>query len=166
MRRSKLLTSLDDRRRVNHPDGGIKMTRTLALFVLSACLLSAQNKSGAEQDITRIEKEMVAAVLKGDTGPSNRYLADQYIFTGPDGATMGKAESINDLKSGSLKLQAATLDDMKVQVYGDTAVVTYSSNDKGTYKGKDISGKTRWTDVFVKQNGRWMVVASHGSRVQ
>ena len=143
------------------------MTRIAVLFVLSACLLTAQNKSSAaEQDIMRIEKEMLAAALKGDTGPSERYLADNYVFTGPDGLTMGKAQSIEDLKSGNLKLQAASLDDTKVQVYGDTAIVTYSSNDKGTYKGKDITGKTRWTDVFVKQKGRWMIVASHGSTVQ
>ena len=114
----------------------------------------------------RIEQEMLAAVLKGDTGPSERYLAENYVFTGPDGLSMGKAQSIQDLKSGSLKLQAASLDNSKVHVYGDTAIVTYSSNDKGTYKGKDISGKTRWTDVFVRQKGRWMVVASHGSLVR
>src|SRR4051794_11186970 len=147
--------------------GGIKMTRTVVLNVLTACLLAAQNKSSsAEPAIMRIEKEMLAAALKGDTSPSERYLADNYVFTGPDGLSMGKAQSIEDLKSGNLKLQAASLDNTRVQVYGDTAIVTYSSNDKGTYKGKDISGKTRWTDVFVKQNGRWMIVASHGSTVQ
>src|SRR6266700_67638 len=80
----------------------------------------------------------------------------------PDGTVENKAQAIADLKSGDLKLQSASLDGAKVQVYGDTAVVTYSSNDKGTYKGKDISGKTRWTDVFVNHNGRWQVVASHG----
>ena len=53
----------------------------------------------------------------------------------------------------------------KVNVYGDTAIVTFASNDKGTYKGKDISGKTRWTDVFVKRGGKWQIVSSHGSRV-
>lgn len=143
------------------------MTRIAVLCVLSACLLPAQNKSsGAEQDIMRIEQEMLAAVLKGDTGPSERYLGNSYVFTGPDGSSIGKAQSIEDLKSGSLKLQAASLDNSKVQVYGDTAIVTFSSNDKGTYKGKDISGKTRWTDVFVKQKGRWMMVATHGSTVQ
>jgi ketosteroid isomerase-like protein len=143
------------------------MTRTVVLFVVSACLLAAQNKgSAAEQDVMRIEKEMLAALLKGDASLSERYLAETYVFTGPDGLSMGKAQSIQDLKSGNLKLQAASLDDAKVHAYGDTAIVTYSSNDKGTYKGKDISGKTRWTDVFVKQNGRWMIVASHGSRAQ
>jgi ketosteroid isomerase-like protein len=143
------------------------MRRIVVLFVFSACLLAAQNRaSAAEQDIMRIEKEMLAAALKGDPSTSERYLADNYVFTGPDGLSMGKAQSIEDLKSGNLKLQAASLDDTNVQVYGNTAIVTYSSNDKGTYKGKDISGKTRWTDVFVKQKGRWMIVASHGSRVQ
>jgi hypothetical protein len=143
------------------------MTRTVVLCILLACLLPAQTKSsGAEQEVMRIEQEMLAALLKGDAGPSERYLAGNYVFTGPDGVTMGKAQSIQDLKSGNLKLQAASLDDSKVHVYGDTAIVTYSSNDKGTYKGKDISGKTRWTDVFVKEKGRWTVVASHGSPVR
>lgn len=140
--------------------------RTVVLLILSTSLLAAQNQGSAvEQDLMRIEKEMLAAALKGATSPSERYLADNYIFTGPDGLVIGKAQSIEDLKSGNLKLQAASLDDTKVQVYGNTAIVTYASNDKGTYKGKDISGKTRWTDVFVKQKGRWRIVASHGSPV-
>ena len=143
------------------------MPRTILLCVLSACLVAAQDKGGAaEREIIQIEKEMLAAVLKGDASASERYLAQTYVFTGPEGLSMGREQSIREVKSGDLKLQAASLDNAKVQVYADTAVITYSSNDKGTYKGKDISGKTRWTDVFVKQNGRWMLVASHGSRVE
>ncbi|MCU1237150.1 MAG: hypothetical protein JWP63_5117 [Candidatus Solibacter sp.] len=137
--------------------------------ILSALCCSgfAQSKerppAGTEQAVMRIEREMLNAILKGDASANERYLADTYVFTAPDGAVQNKAQAIADLKSGELKLQSASLDDAKVQVYGDTAVVTYSSNDKGTYKGKDISGKTRWTDVFVNHNGRWQVVASHGS---
>jgi ketosteroid isomerase-like protein len=54
---------------------------------------------------------------------------------------------------------------MKVRVYGDMAVATYGSTDKGSYKGKDISGRFRWTDVFVKRNGRWEIVAGQGTRI-
>ena len=131
------------------------------------CSVFSQSKekpsAGTEQTVMRIERELLNAVLKGDPSANERYLADTYVFTGPDGTVENKAQAIADLKSGDLKLQSASLDGAKVQVYGDTAVVTYSSNDKGTYKGKDISGKTRWTDVFVNQNGRWQVVASHGT---
>ena len=119
--------------------------------------------AGTEQAVMRIERELLNAVLKGDASANERYLADSYVFTGPDGTVENKAQAIVDIKSGDLKLQSASLDGAKVQVYGDTAVVTYSSNDKGTYKGKDISGKTRWTDVFVNHNGRWQLVAAHGT---
>jgi ketosteroid isomerase-like protein len=146
------------------------MRRTIVLgAILSAlcCTVFAQSKeqppSGAEQTVMRIERELLSAVLKGDASANERYLADTFVFTGPDGTMENRAQAIADLKSGDLKLQSASLDNAKVQVYGDTAVVTYSSNDKGTYKGKDITGKTRWTDVFVNHNGRWQLVASHGT---
>ncbi len=124
-----------------------------------------QAAGGAEQVIIRIERELLAATLKGDASVSERYLAETYAFTGPDGSVENKAQAVNDLKSGDLKLKAASIEGSKVQVYGDTAVVTYGSHDKGTYKGKDISGNSRWTDVFVRSNGRWQLVASHGSMV-
>ncbi len=146
------------------------MIRMIALVgTLSAlcCLGFAQSKekpsAGTEQAVMRIEHELLNAFLKGDPSASERHLADTYVFTGPDGTVQSKAQVMADLKSGDLKIQSASIDDAKVQVHGNTAIVTYGSNDKGTYKGKDISGKTRWTDVFVKLNGRWQVVASHGS---
>src|SRR5436190_10523742 len=125
--------------------------------------LKEKSSTGTEQAVMGIERDLLNAVLKSDASANERYLADTYVFTGPDGTVENKAQAIADLKSGDLKLQSASLDGAKVQVYGDTAVVSYSSNDKGTYKGKDITGKTRWTDVFVNHNGRWQVVASHGT---
>jgi ketosteroid isomerase-like protein len=146
------------------------MRRTLVIVgILGSlcCSMFGQSKEksseSAEQAVMRIERELLNAVLKGDPSANERYLADTFVFTGPDGSVENKAQAIADLKSGDLKLQAASIDGAKVQVYGDTAVVTYSSNDKGTYKGKDISGKTRWTDVFVNRNGRWQLVATHGT---
>lgn len=127
----------------------------------------ASNQSGMneEQALMKIEQELVDALIKGDVSANERYLADTYIFTAPDGTVMNKEQGIADLKSGDLKFESSKLDDMKVQSYGNTAVVTYRTTDKGNYKGNDLSGQYRWTDVFVKQSGRWQIVAGHGARL-
>jgi ketosteroid isomerase-like protein len=54
---------------------------------------------------------------------------------------------------------------MKVQMFGDTAIATYTTTDKGMYKGRDISGQYRWTDVFVKMGGKWKFVAGQGTPI-
>ena len=58
------------------------------------------------------------------------------------------------------------IDEMKVRVYGDTAVVTGQSTVKGMFKTQDISGKYRWTDVFVKRDGKWQIVNAQLTPVQ
>jgi|GraSoiStandDraft_4_1057263.scaffolds.fasta_scaffold293957_1 ketosteroid isomerase-like protein len=144
-----------------------------AVATLATCLLGQTNKgasttaaSNAEQTLKSIEQEMLTAVLKGDISANERYLAHDVVFTGPDGEVLDRTRLNADLKSGALKLQSSTFNDMKVRVHGDTAVVTYGTTDKGTYKGKDISGQFRWTDVFERRNGNWQVVATHGSQIQ
>ena len=55
---------------------------------------------------------------------------------------------------------------MKVPIHGDAAVVTYATSDKGKYKTQDISGRCRWTDVFVRRAGTWQIVAGQGTPIQ
>jgi len=45
------------------------------------------------------------------------------------------------------------------------AVVTYATTDKGSYKGKDISGEYRWTDVFAKRDGHWQLIVGQGTAI-
>ena len=54
---------------------------------------------------------------------------------------------------------------LRVRVFGNTAVVTGSDTEKSTEGGKDTSGKYIWTDVFVKQNGKWRAVSSQITKV-
>jgi hypothetical protein len=147
------------------------MRSTLAVFALAIPLSSfAQTNSNSnklsaddEHQVIQIEQELVNGLLAGDVSPFGRYLADSSVLTDPDGTVMDKSRILNDIKSGDLKLQSSKPDDMKVRMYGDMAVATYGSTDKGSYKGKDIRGRFRWTDVFVKRNGRWQIVAGQGT---
>jgi len=88
------------------------------------------------------------------------------IDTDPSGRVTDKTQDKTDLSSGDLKFQSIELSELKVHVYGDTAVAAGTSTVKGTYKGQDISGKYRFTDVWVKRNGKWHAVASQSTKLQ
>lgn len=58
-----------------------------------------------------------------------------------------------------------SMDEVSVNVYGDAAVSYTSQQEKSKYNGKDNSGHFHFTNVWVKKDGKWQVVASHGSRL-
>ena len=90
--------------------------------------------------------------------------ADEYRLTNPDGTMLINSEVLADLKSGKDVISSAFTDEINVTKYGDTAVVTSRWTAKEMYAGKNASGQSRYTNVWVKRAGRWQVVAS--SRLQ
>ena len=135
----------------------------LAISMSSICM--GQDNGNVEQTIMNIEQELTNALLKSDASVFDRYAADDFIFTDPGGSLGHKAAMIASMKAGDFKFESSKIDSMKVQVYGNTAVVTYRTTDKGKIKDFDISGQYRWTDVFVKQNDRWLLVAGQGTPI-
>jgi uncharacterized protein (TIGR02246 family) len=126
---------------------------------------SGSAEAGVEQALIKIENDSLAALLKKDAEAFGKFFADDAVVTGPDGTVQTKAQLIADVKSGDLALESSEMSDMKVHVLGDAAVVTYASNDKGKFKTYDISGRYRWTDVFVRRDGTWQLVAGQGTPI-
>ena len=137
---------------------------TIAIMSLLTVAFAADPKT--EAALTQMEKDWAQAMVKNDEATLNRVMADDWSLTTPDGTVQTRAEALADLKSGNMKFDATEVDDIKVRVFGDTAVVTGHSRDKSTYKGKDVSGEYRFTDVFVKRNGKWQAVATHVTAVK
>jgi ketosteroid isomerase-like protein len=117
-----------------------------------------------EAVITKLEHEWTDAIVKKDASVLERLLAEDFNGTSPTAHTFPKSAAIDELKSGKYAVKSMDLDEVSVNVYGDTAVSFTSQEEKSSYDGKDISGHYHFTDVWVKKNGQWQVVASHGSR--
>jgi len=121
------------------------LTLTVVL-ALPTITLAKEKGTGATADVEgtlkKIEQELTDSILKSDTAAFEKYLASDYLGIGP------------------------MLSDMKVQVAeADMAVVVYRSTDKGTYKGKDVTGEYRWLDVFVKRGGKWQIAIDQGTQI-
>jgi hypothetical protein len=142
---------------------------TLAVTLAFPTIGLAKEKAtdaDVEATVKKIEQELTDSLLKSDPSAFDKYLSSDYLGVGPDGVTQNKSELMSDIKSGTLKLESSNLSDIKVQVSDpDMAVVVYRTNDKGTYKGKDITGEYRWLDVFVKRGGKWQIAIDQGTQI-
>ena len=87
--------------------------------------------------------------------------ADDFVFTDEQGTFMDKTAYIKSLDD--VKVQGYTMTDLRAFIYGNTGVVTGLWSGQYTIGGKDTSGSSRFTDTFVRHDGRWYIVASHDS---
>jgi hypothetical protein len=144
----------------------LSLAVVLALPTITLAKEKGTGGTADEATLKKIEQELTDNILKSDTAAFEKYLTSDYLGIGPDGAAQNKSELVSDIKSGTLKLESSAISDMKVQVAGpDMAVVVYRTTDKGTYKGKDVTGEYRWLDVFVKRGGKWQIAIDQGTQI-
>jgi uncharacterized protein (TIGR02246 family) len=126
---------------------------------------SSASAASVERTLMQLERDWTQASLKKDVDTLNKIMADDWVNIDFQGKVVTKAQTIANLKSGLPATQAAGLGEMKVRVFGDSAIVTGSDTGKSASKGKEVIEKYLWTDVFVRRNGRWQAVASQSTKV-
>ena len=138
----------------------------LLLSFGSAALLQAQTNGGTEKAVTALEQQWLQSQKANNPDLVAPLLADKFIETGSDGKVTSKAESLANAKA--TKYDSVDYEDLKVTVFGDTAIATGLFTAKGTDpSGKPLDLRERFTDTWVKMpNGKWQCVASHGSPVK
>ncbi len=124
-----------------------------------------QKADSVEQAVMQMEEELRVAISKNDTKTYGRLVGDHYVFTNHDAVIRTKAQMVSAYDSGSIKYESVMFDEIKVHVYGDTAVVTGRNTAKGLDNGKDIGGQFRYTRVYVKRQGKWQLVATQATRI-
>ena len=102
----------------------------------------------------------------GDADKLDQILADDWVALGYGAARQTKQAYVADVKSGASKLESFEFGPMDVKVLGNVAIVRGTDTEKSTTSGKDSSGKYAWMDVFVKRDGKWVVVRSQSAMVK
>ena len=125
---------------------------------------AAPASENAEQQVIQVVQDWVNAVPKRDTERIGQVLADDFVAILSDGKKRAKAEYLEEIRSGKYTVESIALDDMQARVLGDTAIVTYYQYEKSKSGGVDSSGGSAWTDILARRDGRWQVIAEHGSR--
>lgn len=105
------------------------------------------------------------AELANDLPAMDHLLADDYLGISANGTLQTKADVLAQHRAGRMKLTAMELSDIKVRIYGDTAVVTSRADISGTDDGRDVGGRFRYTRVYSDSTGEWKIVSFEASRM-
>ena len=139
---------------------------SLALTLLSGATAHAQQTArGAAGVITTLENQWLKSQQTNDPDLALPLLATRFIYTSETGKLMDTAQYLADAKATKYASMAYT--DLKVEVFGDTAIARGEAKYTGTdSSGKRMNGAVRFTDTWVRTHrGKWECIASHVSNV-
>jgi hypothetical protein len=144
------------------------MLRTTLCFLLLAALAgpaSAQNAKDDSQQTKLLVMEHLwnEAQMNRDAHALEGMIGANFVNTEYDGEISDKAKFLADIKDPRFDLSNITIQDVKVSMYHDSAVVVGTYRTKGSYQSKPYEHVGRFTDTWVFLDGRWQCVASHTS---
>jgi ketosteroid isomerase-like protein len=111
-----------------------------------------------EQELLKVEKEFTDGIVKNDPEAIGRVVTDDWIIINADGGIIDRERFLEVISSGALTHEMMQSDDVRVRVYGDSAVVTALTRTKGKFMGHEFSTQERSTDVFVRLDEEWRCV--------
>jgi uncharacterized protein (TIGR02246 family) len=132
--------------------------------VSSIASLKKHSKQGVVEAITQMENDSVKADMAGDPSFIQKNYADDFTGGFSGGRWETKEGILADMKdSANNKFNSEKISDLKVRVYGDTAIATYTDSYDAMVRGEHRVKTVLSTDTFVRQDGEWKQVASHSS---
>jgi hypothetical protein len=143
----------------------IVMLLVFALAVPASML--AQQNSTAEKEVRAVLDQSDQANLKGGAEAAatfDKIIGDDYTRIPANGAALTKADIVNGFKTGKIKVQSLKNSDIKIHIYGHTAVVTGILTEEA-FLGAPVTGSSRWTRVLVKRNGVWQLVLFQNTNI-
>ncbi len=118
-----------------------------------------------EQALLQLERDWSEAFVKKDVATLDRIMANEFQANWP--AFVGnKKQFLGLVKGGTAKAASSANSGLKAFVLGDMAIVNGLVTEQSSVAGKDTSGQYRYTDVFVKRDGRWQCVTGYSTKVQ
>ena len=148
------------------------LVRIGAVLLLAALVASCDDDPARdttardEAILVEMQQVLAKAWVDGDRSTIERMIAPDWTGTGPDGRTTTRAEVLAQVfETGVHEIHRLEIDAVQARAFGEAAVVTGRTRGAGEFDGVPYGVVIRFTDTFVRREGRWQAVASHASLV-
>jgi len=99
--------------------------------------------------------------LNHDASAMEKMIDENFVLTDYDGSLLNKTQFLVSIKDSSVQLTQEMSEGMKLHEHGSTVIVTGATREKGSQNGKPFAHNGRFTDTWMKKDGRWVCIASH-----
>jgi hypothetical protein len=121
----------------------------------------------AEGEIKALELRLAGLIVRADWDEYEKHLASDYLHTRDNGHVESKDEALASLRDIKRKIIVMEMEpaDLAIRIYGDTAVSNAEFTTSVRESGQVKTRRTRQTDVFVKRDGQWYLIAEQGTMI-
>jgi ketosteroid isomerase-like protein len=98
------------------------------------------------------------AMVNNDADEIGKFMAADWVIVGTEGGITSKSSFLDGIRSGDLMHTRMDSDDSRVQLYGNTGVVTSRGTSSGKYKGQPFSFYEWSTSIYIREKGKWRCV--------
>jgi ketosteroid isomerase-like protein len=138
----------------------------LASLAFATAQAIAAPPANDEQALMQLEDRLSEAFRTDDVDTVARIEDERYTLTNSRALVSHRADDIAELKARDPRYDEFRTHDMKVRLYGDTAIVIGIVSLKGTSGGKPFDADMRFTDTFVRRDGEWRIVAAQVTKIE
>ena len=135
----------------------------LLLGILATTPARAQAPEAVRAELLALEARWDSAVVRKDIAVLEQILAPSFVYIGADGSVSTRAEMLAGLRAPELEIDPFETRDVQVRLYGETAILTGWFEQTGRVGGRPYRVRSRYTDVYVREAGRWLAVSAHSS---
>jgi hypothetical protein len=141
------------------------MKPLLSSLLLAVCAFAQSSKVSSPEagKIVALERMWNQAQVMRDSSAIASMIGDNFVNTEYDGEVSDRGKFLADFADPKFQPSIMSIDEVKVEMYSTTAIVTGIYHTKGTYGAKPYEHFGRFTDTWVFQDGKWLCVASHSS---
>ena len=118
------------------------------------------------EELIAADRAMQRAVLERDVTGFAAFLSDDYLLVDSRGRVHDKAAVLRDLADPEMHLVVNGTEDHRVRVHGDLVIVIAVLQQRGVDHGVPYDLPVRFTDLWMRRDGRWVCVSAHASRLE
>lgn len=144
----------------------LRTVRSCWLLVVCSWVAIAQQTDPRAAKLLVLERLWNEAQVSRDAAALDALVDNRFVNTEWDGGVSDKRQFLADIRDPLFKPSLVTIQDVKMNFFGNTSVVTGTYHTQGAYKGKAYDHLGRFTDTWVLDGDKWQCVASHTSLIK